>query len=107
MTSSAAADTVDLEVSGMTCAACQSNVQRALSHQPGVTEASVNLMTGQARVVGDPALVNPSQLIAAVEAIGYGAVLPSHERSAIAAQHALDEVQAEEYRHLRLRAVVS
>jgi Cu+-exporting ATPase len=98
---------VDLEVSGMTCAACQANVQRALSRQPGVEEASVNLMTGQARVVTDPSLVSSSQLIAAVEAIGYGAAMPSREQDAVAAQETLDRAQEAEYRVLRRRALVS
>ena len=55
-TDTAVPDTADLAVTGMTCAACQANVQRALSRQPGVRTAAVNLMTGQARVVFDPAV---------------------------------------------------
>ena len=35
---------ITLPVEGMTCAACQAHVQRALRSAPGVTEASVNLM---------------------------------------------------------------
>jgi Cu+-exporting ATPase len=65
-----AESTLDLDVSGMTCAACQANVQRALARQPGVTSASVNLMTGTARVVFDPSLVSPPRLISAVETVG-------------------------------------
>ena len=77
--------TLDLNVSGMTCAACQANVQRALQRQPGVSDAAVNLMTGQARVIFDPSLVQPAQLVSAVEDIGYGAEVPSVEASAVAA----------------------
>ena len=99
--------TADLVVSGMTCAACQANVQRALARLPGVAGASVNLMTEQARVSFDPARVSPEALIAAVEAIGYGAAVPTVERSAVAAQQAQDTAQAEEYHALRLRAWVS
>jgi len=83
-------ESVDLNVTGMTCAACQANVQRALTRQAGVSGAAVNLMTGQARVVFDPALTDPAQLMSAVEAIGYGAELPSTELSATAAQQARD-----------------
>ena len=97
----------DLVVSGMTCAACQANVQRALARLPGVAGASVNLMTERARVSFDPTLVSPEALIAAVEAIGYGAAAPPAEQSAVAAQQAQDTAQAEEYRALRLRAWVS
>jgi Cu+-exporting ATPase len=96
----AAPETIDLNVTGMTCAACQANVQRALKRQPGVADASVNLMTGQARVVFDPSLIRPPQLVAAVETVGYGADVPAAETSAVAAQEARDAAQAEEFRTL-------
>ena len=99
--------TVDLDVSGMTCAACQANVQRALARQPGVTDASVNLMTGSARVAADPSLVSPDQLIHAVEDIGYGASLANREASAVADQERRDLQQVAEYRELRTKAAVA
>ena len=91
----------------MTCAACQANVQRVLTRQPGVSDAAVNLMTGQARVAFDPALIEPAQLIAAVESIGYGASLPSAESSATAAEQERDAAQLDEFRDLRRKALVS
>jgi copper chaperone CopZ len=97
--------TADLVVTGMTCAACQANVQRALARVPGVTEASVNLMTGQTRVQFDPALAVPGALVAAVDAIGYGASLSDGQHSTAAAQQGRDRLRVEEYRALRLRAV--
>jgi Cu+-exporting ATPase len=66
---------VRLDVSGMTCAACSSRVQRALERTEGVTGASVNLMTGTAAVDYDPASATPQSLIGAVEKTGYGAAL--------------------------------
>src|SRR5689334_15251840 len=99
--------TADLNVTGMTCAACQANVQRALSRQPGVSDAAVNLMTGQARVVFDPAVIQPPQLITAVESIGYGAALPAREASAVAAQEARDRAQVADARRLAIKAGVS
>ena len=100
-------ETLDLNVTGMTCAACQANVQRVLKRQPGVTDASVNLMTGQARVVFDPSLIQPTQLVSAVETIGYGAELPAAETSAVAAQEARDAAQTEEFRTLVRRALMT
>jgi P-type Cu+ transporter len=100
-------ETLDLNVTGMTCAACQANVQRALKRQPGVAEASVNLMTGQARVVFDPSLVRRSQLVTAVETVGYGAQIPADETSAVAAQEAHDAAQAEEFRALTRKATIA
>jgi P-type Cu+ transporter len=68
--------TITLPVSGMTCAACQSHVERALRSTPGVTEATVNLLTNSARVAFDAALAHPDDLITAVREAGYDAVLP-------------------------------
>ena len=99
--------TLDLNISGMTCAACQANVQRALKRQPGVADASVNLMTGQAQVVFDPALVEPPQLVSAIETIGYGAELPSREHGAVAEQEARDRAQVEELRTLVRKAILT
>ena len=100
-------ETADLTISGMTCAACQAAVQRVLSRQAGVSTAAVNLVTGQARIVFDPAVVQTTQLVGAVEAIGYGAGIPPHEASAVAAQEARDREHAAEYRSLVRKAAVA
>lgn len=46
-----------LAIRGMTCAACSGAVEAALRALPGVTEASVNLLAGQAAVKYDPGVV--------------------------------------------------
>jgi Cu+-exporting ATPase len=69
-------DHLDLEVTGMTCAACANRIERRLNKIDGV-QASVNYATETARVAFDPALVVPTDLVAAVESIGYGAILPA------------------------------
>src|SRR2546428_11525474 len=74
--------TIDLDVTGMTCAACQANVQRALARQPGVRDASVNLVTAKAHVAIDPSVVTTDQLMHAVEDVGYGASVTNREASA-------------------------
>ena len=61
--------TTDLTIEGMTCAACVSRVEKRLGRIEGVT-ASVNLVTGQARV-SHPDSVSPEELLAAVERAGY------------------------------------
>ena len=63
---------IAIPVSGMTCAACQAHVQRALELQPGVIDASVNLMMQQAAVAFDPAVTSPETLVGAIQASGYG-----------------------------------
>jgi Cu+-exporting ATPase len=101
-----ATSTLHLNVSGMTCAACQANVQRALKRQPGVADAAVNLITGQAQVVFDPSVVDAERLAAAVRTIGYGAEIPAAEGSAVAEQEARDRAQDEEFRTLARRAAI-
>ena len=64
---------VELDVSGMTCASCVSRVQRALSREPGVAEATVNLVTGRATVDVVSGAVEPKRLAEVVERLGYGA----------------------------------
>ena len=94
-------------VTGMTCAACQSRVQRTLSRVPGVADATVNLLLGNAAVSFDPAEATVEQLVDAVRDTGYGADVPASERSAIEEQTALDETQETEFVELRRKAVVS
>ena len=65
---------VELTVGGMTCASCAMRIEKRLNRLEGVT-ATVNYATERARV-DFPAGVEPAQLIAAVEAIGYQAALP-------------------------------
>jgi Cu+-exporting ATPase len=68
------AQTLELSISGMTCAACAASVERALERVDGV-EAHVNLATERAAISYDAALAGPDDLVAAVESIGYGASL--------------------------------
>src|SRR5688500_18692709 len=67
---------VTIPVGGMTCAACQASVQRALSKEPGVLDASVNLMTESAAVTFDPAVTAPAVLVGAIQRTGYEARAP-------------------------------
>jgi P-type Cu+ transporter len=70
--------TVELPITGMTCASCANRIERKLNKLDGVS-ASVNYATEKATVAYDAEAVAPEQLIAAVEAAGYQAVLPSSE----------------------------
>ena len=79
-----APERVILDVEGMTCASCAARIERKLNKLDGV-EATVNYATEQAAVSFDPASVAVTDLVGAVEAIGYGAALP--HAAAGAAQH--------------------
>ncbi|SHI35587.1 heavy metal translocating P-type ATPase [Wenxinia saemankumensis] len=60
----------DIGIDGMTCASCVGRVERALGKVPGVSEASVNLATGRARVRA-AAGTGIGALVETVEATGY------------------------------------
>ncbi|MBB4286400.1 heavy metal translocating P-type ATPase [Roseospira goensis] len=79
--------TVELEISGMTCAACSARVERVLGKRPGVRTARVNLATERAHVdVVDGAGDAPrlDDLIAAVRKAGFDASehRPEHDTAA-------------------------
>ncbi len=63
----------NLDIRGMTCAACVSRIERTLQKIDGVFSASVNLATESAQIEYRSGPVRPSTLIAAIEAAGYGA----------------------------------
>jgi len=66
--------TSDLNVQGMTCAACVRRVERALLRVPGVAEASVNLPLHRATVRFDPEQASVPELLKAIEDAGYEAL---------------------------------
>ncbi len=103
----ATAERVTIPVGGMTCAACQAHVQKALAAQPGVRDASVNLMMGSASVTFDPSVIAPPQLVRAIKDTGYEAELPAADVDVVAEQSARDQAQGREYRALRRKAIVS
>ena len=65
------------DVGGMTCAACQAHVDRAVSKLDGVQSVAVNLLAGSMMVDYDPAQVSPDDICTAVDRAGYSASLVS------------------------------
>mgnify|MGYP000154202031 CR=1 FL=1 len=61
------------DVGGMTCAACQAHVDRAVSKLGGVQSVAVNLLAGSMLVDYDPAQVSPDDICTAVDRAGYSA----------------------------------
>jgi Cu+-exporting ATPase len=98
---------VTIPVTGMTCAACQSFIQRTLATQAGVQDASVNLMLHNATVTFDPNITSTSALVDTIRSTGYGAEIPILHASVIAEQDEHDAEQLREYKRLRLKAAVS
>ncbi|MBL8141870.1 MAG: heavy metal translocating P-type ATPase, partial [Acidobacteria bacterium] len=91
----------------MTCAACSAAVQRALSRQPGVSEASVNLLLAEATISFDPALTSPERLVDVVRKTGYDAYVPFDERALLEEQEARDADVVREVRLLTWKAAAA
>ena len=93
-------------VTGMSCAACSSRVEKAVSKVPGVTACSVSLLTNSMGVEGD---VPPETVIHAVEDAGYGASLKGHGTAAQAqsASEAEDALKDRETPVLKHRLIAS
>jgi len=102
------ADTLEMDVAGMTCGSCAARVQRALANQPGVSDAIVNYATGRATVEFDPHAADVEGLIAAVQHAGYEAspLAPSAGEQARALE-SLDREQEREQRRLLWRIAVA
>ena len=66
-------------VTGMTCAACSSRVEKAVSKVPGVASCSVSLLTNSMGVEGT---ASDADIIAAVQKAGYGAAVKGAEQNA-------------------------
>ncbi|ULH17821.1 heavy metal translocating P-type ATPase (plasmid) [Deinococcus sp. KNUC1210] len=88
--------TLDLGVTGMTCANCVNRVERTLKKVDGVLDASVNLATERATVQYLPSAVSPGQLKAAVRESGYDVLeaVAGQDRSDVERDAKEKEVQA-------------
>src|ERR1700733_10512822 len=98
---------VTIPVTGMTCAACQSFIQKTLGAEAGVQDANVNWMLNNATVTFDPSVTSISRLVDRIRSTGYGAETPVLNPSALATQEEHDMAQLREYRQSRLKATVS
>ena len=91
-------------VTGMSCAACQARVEKAVSQVPGVTSCAVSLLTNSMGVEGTAA---PAEIIRAVENAGYGASEKDAEKAAANAAAGLDSLQDTETPRLKKRLITS
>lgn len=63
----------EFEITGMTCAACATRIEKGLNRMDGVANASVNLALEKATIEFNPSEVTIADVIAKVEKLGYGA----------------------------------
>ena len=94
-----------LQIAGMSCAACQHHVERALSSVPGVESATVNLLSNSAQISSAHPL-QPAPLIEAVRQAGYDASVPAPHPAAPTAGHS-EHIHDPDEPRLGLRAAFS
>ncbi|MDR6554835.1 heavy metal translocating P-type ATPase [Paenibacillus qinlingensis] len=99
-----AKETVDLQLEGMTCAACAQRIEKTLNKMPGVSVATVNFAMETAHVVYNPADLTVSDMQKRVEKLGFKAV-PKQEQGD-PAEHRQQEITKQK-RKLLIAAILS
>ncbi len=97
-------------VTGMSCAACQANVEKAASKLSGVESAQVNLLKEQLTVSYDEAVLSEQDIIGAVNNIGYGAAVfnPDMSKSDLKSQwHDRKNDEAQKVKAMKKRLISS
>ena len=91
-------------VTGMSCAACSSRVEKAISRVPGVTSCSVSLLTNSMGVEGN---ASSHDIIQAVEQAGYGASLKGAGKEQVSMSEAEEALADHETPVLKRRLIAS
>lgn len=81
-------------ITGMTCAACSSAVERVTRKMTGVQESNVNLTTGLLTIIYDETKITPADIIAKVDRAGFGAEMYVEKNKEEQAE-ALENMEAE------------
>ena len=81
----------EFNITGMTCAACSTRIEKGLNKMEGVTTATVNLALERATIEFNPSEITIADIIAKVESLGYGA----HQK-----QNAIEQVDYRE-KHIK------
>ncbi len=95
-----AAASIDLPITGMTCAMCQKNVARALNRTNGVLNAAVNLASEKATVSYLPGVIRRRDLIASVERAGYGVIDTAADEAPADAEAAARQAEIDRQKRL-------
>ena len=93
---------IDLAISGMTCGACATRIEKNLRRTAGVLEVNVNYATNRATISYDHSLLDRKKLVEVVENSGYGVV-----EAASKGHDPLAEAQEEEWASLKKRLIVA
>jgi len=72
-----------LHITGMRCASCVSSIEKSLRAVSGISDVSVNLLTGQATISHDPATATVPRMVQAVRHAGFDVALDEEGRSKV------------------------
>jgi Cu+-exporting ATPase len=72
---------VDLNIVGMTCAACSARIEKVLNRMEGVQSATVNLALETGKVSFDPSVLSSGDFIKKIQSLGYDAELKNEQNS--------------------------
>ena len=89
-------DKKELVLTGMTCAACSTRIEKGLNKMDGVLQANVNLALEKASVEFNPSAISTKDLIQKVESLGYGAMVKSDENEKEAVDYRQKEIEKQQ-----------
>lgn len=95
------------DVTGMSCSACSSHVEKSVGALEGVNQVNVNLLQNSMTVEFDEIVCTEEMIIAAVESGGYHAVVRGKENSGGRQRESETDKQREEERGVKIRLIVS
>lgn len=93
-----------LDITGMSCSACSSRIEKVVGKMQGVDSISVNLLTNKANVTYDEGQTDTAAIIARIEKLGFGAA--QHREVKAAAAKPVDTA-AQELQEMRQRLLLS
>lgn len=94
-----------LDITGMSCSACSSRIEKVVNRMQGVEQMSVNLLKNNAHVTFDESVVDEKEIIARIEKLGFGASV--HAAGAAATPVPQQDTAAQEMAEMKQRLIGS
>ena len=94
-----------LDITGMSCSACSSRIEKVVGRMDGVQEIAVNLLTNKAQVSYDESKLDTAAIIVRIEKLGFGAAVHQEQIKPVAAKPT--NTAATELVEMRKRLVLS
>ncbi len=94
-----------LDITGMSCSACSSRIEKVVNRMQGVEQMSVNLLKNNAHVTFDESVVDEKAIIARIEKLGFGASV--HVAGTASAPVVQQDTAAQEMEEMRQRLIGS